>query len=241
MGNSVYDTPSLWDDIGVFFNDLFGTEPTFEDYSKGYDANNWTEGFGERFTNNIEKEYESFKNSDIGKWTSDVLGQVSGETELRNNAYLQYLANSFTDYSRLATQQYNAEEAKKAFNRQWALQKEAQRFNHDENEIARLHDTNMANTAYQRQVADLREAGLNPYLAYAAGGAPMTSSHSASIGVGSVPSASVSSPQGKNATVGNSASAVVGLVTSVLSSALGFASATNKLNFEKYKTDKIFG
>lgn len=78
-----------------------------------------------------------------------------------------------------------------AFQRQKELMAMNNAFSAEQAEIARRHNIYMADTAYQRAVKDLRRAGLNPYLAYSAGGASMSSSPSPSSSGASAPSDSV--------------------------------------------------
>lgn len=124
--------------------------------------------------------------------------KATGDTASLFNSYAQGLLSS-TGANIERTEKFNAEQA--ALNRE---------FQHNEAQIERDWYEAMSNSAYQRAVADMKSAGINPVLAYAQGGAA-----SAATGIASGSAAS------NNTVTGDTLVGVLGAVANLISSVKG--------------------
>lgn len=134
-----------------------------------------------------------------------AVGAIGGALISRRG---QQQANETNVELQRETNAFNAEQAQ--INREFARQERgyAQEFNASQAEINRAFQEDMVNTAYQRAVGDLEQAGLNPMLAYQQGGA--------------------ASPSGNMATSQpGHGSAASGVMTRVENENAGFSSAAN--------------
>lgn len=124
-----------------------------------------------------------------------------------------------TDYGTwrgIGSDWFNAEKvAAEDFAREQQLIQQEMQFNSNEAQKQRDFEERLSNTSYQRAVADMQAAGINPLLAYANGGASTPSASSASIG-------------GHSASRGGSGSNMSQLVGGLLNFAGKFVGKSNK-------------
>lgn len=120
-------------------------------------------------TGNSDESSGSDLQSSFGEF-DQILDKILSE---ESSAYDQYVA--LQDRWNKETRDWNERQAEIDRQFQASSAEQAMKFSADEAQKNRDWQEQMSNTAYQRAVKDLREAGLNPILAYSQGGASIGS------------------------------------------------------------------
>lgn len=170
------------------------------------------------------------------------------DREFQLNKELALSAQQFNADQASITRDYNALEASKQRAFEASEAAKSRDFNSLEARLNREWQEKMSNSAIQRATADYRAAGLNPYLAYSQGGAPVTSGSSATSsaptgGTASAYAASVN-PSSVRGSLGRG-NKMTELFGAILNTALSFSKigatvAAMNANKKPLLTEKVF-
>lgn len=146
-------------------------------------------------------------NSDTTNFLKDVVGALNNNAAQANASSLA--AAQWATAMSMADAQRNRDFQERIYNQSSA-------YNAAESAAARAWQERMSNTSYQRAVADMKAAGINPILAYSNGGAVTPSGSTASIGTLSGSLGSAQSFQAQQSQLGSAVSAITELSSSAL-------------------------
>lgn len=175
-----------------------------------------------------------------------TLGLVSGGLgflgqQNANNANRQ-MANAQMAFQQGSLEQqmaYNAAQREAQENFQREMFANEANFNAWQGDVSRSYTTAMSNTAYQRAMADMKAAGLNPLLAYQQGGASTPTATPARVSGGPGASASVGTAQGATARMENVMSPAVANALQAANVIMGAQQAAATIDQTKANTDLL--